>query len=358
MAIIHMDNFSLYGGNTALMTEGIYASANRCSLANDPDGISPGKVLFPAITGGNAPRSTWRFVHPGGAKPKVGAAFRIWMPNLPNADGLVAFVQLRDAANTIIMTLEPNADGSIEIYSYNDNASAYLYRKRTELPVFTAKGWYHFEIKYEITGAGLAKVEVRVEGFPVLTEENVPVRAVQPAMFAGGFYDNTVFADFFLKDLVIWDGTGTDNTDFVGTVLIHTLEPIDDVALNWTPTPAGPGYSILDNVPPDAGQYLDAAYPPPEAYVATMSDLPPDITSIKALMTVVRAAKTDGGDASLQTSIISSPDDAPAVFAGADRPITVAQTYWRDVSERDPKTNAPWTPGAVDDINVSIDRTV
>lgn len=361
--IVHADNFSIYGSNIGLLTQGVYASANRCSLADDPDGLSPGKVLFPAITGGNAPRSTWRFVHPGGSQPIVGTAFRIWMPNLPNADGLIAFVQLRDASNTLIMTLEPNADGSIEIYSYNDNSTGYLFRKRTPIPAFTAKGWYHFEMKYEITGAGLARVEVRIEGITVIEEEDVPVRGVQPAMFSGGFYDNTAFVDFYLKDLVIWDGQGTRNNDFLGSVLVTNLKVDSDVSLNWTPSTGTDGYTILDNTPPNDAQYLSAPYSVeapnfPEAYEGTLSSLPIETTSVKGVITYVRAAKSDGGDGSLQVSLVSNPEEgAPVEVDGADRPITVAQTYWRDIFEIDPATSSAWTPASVNDANIKINRT-
>ena len=358
MSIIHMDNFSLYGGNTAFMVEGIYASANRCTLRDDPDGISPGKVLRPSETGGNAPRQTWRYNNQNGAQARCGVAMRVWMDVVPSINDPYAFIQLRDQNNEIIAVVNPNADGSVTFATYESNFVDVIYSQRTEVPVLGAGGWYHMELLYDHVGATTANFELRIEGVTVLEGEGIGCRAANTAIFSGGYYATTDFFYFQIKDLVIWDGTGTDNTDFVGSVLVHTLKPIEDVALNWAPTPAGPGYSILDNVPPDAGQYLDAAYPPPEAYVAETSKLPPDITSVKALMTFVRAAKSDGGDASLQVSIISDPENAPATDAGADRPITVAQTYWRDVSERDPKTNAPWTPAAVDKINIAMDRTV
>jgi hypothetical protein len=140
-------------------------------------------------------------------------------------------------------------------------------------------------------------------------------------------------------------------------VLVKDLIPTADVNTNWNTT--GPNrFSILDNRPPNDAAFITAINPPPAAYVAELSNLPADVTSIRGLMTFVRAAKTDGGDGSLQIGLISDPLGVPATALGANRPITVAQTYWRDVFEQDPKTLAPWTPAAVDLVRLQINRTL
>jgi hypothetical protein len=70
-------------------------------------------------------------------------------------------------------------------------------------------------------------------------------------------------------------------------------------------------------------------------------------------MTIVRAAKTDGGDGSLQVSVVSSGTAGD----GTNRPITVAQTYWTDVHDLDPHTSAAWTPTTVNAAQLKINRT-
>ncbi len=70
-------------------------------------------------------------------------------------------------------------------------------------------------------------------------------------------------------------------------------------------------------------------------------------------MTVVRAGKFDGGDGTLQNGLIS----AATPVNGSDRPITVSQTYWRDIFEEDPATVAPWLPAAVNLVQMQINRT-
>lgn len=90
---------------------------------------------------------------------------------------------------------------------------------------------------------------------------------------------------------------------------------------------------------------VDVTYP--AAFEVALEPLPDDVTSIRAVIPIVRAAKIDGGDGNIQSSFgISTPsyDDGP------DTPITTAFTFWGNptqpfVSELNPLTAAPWTPG-------------
>ena len=198
-------------------------------------------------------------------------------------------------------------------------------------------------------------LEVRVEGIPVieltgLNLGSLPVAQVTPYTGESGSAERT----YMIKDYVVWDDTGSINNDFLGSVLVYNLSPTSDVALNWTPSTGSTGYEILDNIPPVDSDYISAGDPPPSPYVAGLSDLPLDVTSVRALQTMVRAAKSDGGDGSLQVSLISNGTTGN----GADRPITVAQTYWIDIFETDPDTTGAWTVSAVNAVDLQIDRTL
>jgi hypothetical protein len=359
MAIVHADNFSIYGTTYALMLNGIYAQvvtttpSGQQPLRNDPDGVSGGKVFIPGYGAGSG---FARFVLPT-LDNTVGACFRIWMSSLPTkttgAGRAAPSFWFQDAAIGTLFRLYVTETGRIRV----EGIGAQSYE--TVNPVLTANGWYHIEFK-AFMDATVGSLEVRVEGQTVLLQENIntgafPAYQVSIGTEASGAGINA-FAYF--KDLVVWNGAGTQNNDFLGSVIVHNLTPTSDIALNWTPSTGTDGYSILDNIPPNDGQYIFAEDSPlPDGYVATLSDLPPEVTSIKALITYVRAAKSDGGDGSLQTGLISDPDGTPATALGLDRPITVAQTYWRDIFEVDPATTAPWLPDAVNDVQLQIDRT-
>jgi hypothetical protein len=221
----------------------------------------------------------------------------------------------------------------------------------TTSPVITANGWYHLEA---ILDVDTDTFELRVEGIPVLTANSLAIVNTIAQVAIGTRTTGTgAGRSYYVKDFVVYDGAGSYNNDFIGSVIVYNLTPTSDVQLNWTPSVGSNGYSILDNIPPVDTTFITAPNPPPAPYICTLSDLPPDVTSVKALMTFVRAAKTDGGDASLQVSLISDSSTGN----GADRPITVAQTYWRDVQEIDPATSSPWLPSAVNAVEMELDRT-
>lgn len=359
MSIVHMDNFSIYGGNLGLMLNGIYAEVGDngglgggIALAADPDGVSPGNVLTLFGTyGGLSNYSRIRYVLPNNVDV-CGMAARFWLNNLPaSEDNKLCLFQFRDVGNGAMISITVDTTGRLRIRRFNFDGSILA---TTTSPVITANAWWHIECKFVIGTVG--SVELRVEGVTVLTfNANYGPDQVSQVAIANDPTSTSFSDQFYVKDWVIWNNLGTYNTNFVGSVLVKTLVPNSDFALNWATTPAGrTGASILDNIPPNDGEYITAGFPSiPAAYQGDLTDLPANISSVKALQTFVRAAKADGGDGSLQVSMISGASTA----AGANRPITTAFTYWRDVFETDPATSLPWLPGAVNSARIKIDRT-
>lgn len=355
MAITYMDNYGAFGTTAAYLLNGLYASLASATLVDDPDGKSPGKVLElvadAGIFGGGHARRVLQAL-----ATTSGQARRIWLNRLPgNAEEAPVPFSFGTAANVEIVTFTVTPSGRIRA-TYNPTSTTL---GETANPVITANGWYHLEAKVEINGAA-GKVELRVEGRPVLVIDGVNLGATPIGMNAIRNYQSSAGtgARIYTKDYITWDGTGPRNNDFTGTRFVTELLTDADVALNWTITGGANAYSILRNSPPTDAQYISAGDPPPGAYVASLTDLPDDVTSIAALMTLTRAAKVDGGDASLQVSLISDPEGVPATTNGADRPITVGQTYWTDIFETDPKTSVQWTPEAVNEVHLKLNRTV
>lgn len=347
MSIEHCDNWSIYGGNVSLLTNGVYAGiGSGGTFQADPDG--GGNLVWAPAT--NFFQNLSYVL--AAAENIVGCAERIWYSSLPgDVDHYAEIITWNDNTNTPIAWVGVNPTGSLTLYT---NYGTYT----TAGPVITANGWWHIEAKMNVSAGTF---EIRVEGTTVLSETGINLGMLPAAIWAWTF--KTVFTSgspqIYYKDLVLWNGSGTQNTDFLGSVIVETLLPTADVSLNWTPTPnTDTGATILATTPPaDSTIYLDAPNPPPAAYEGTFAHLSGDITSVKCLMTMVRAAKVDGGDGSLQVGLISSPASAPATALGANRPITTAQTYWRDVIELDPKTAAAWLPAAVNLAEIQINRT-
>lgn len=106
---------------------------------------------------------------------------------------------------------------------------------------------------------------------------------------------------------------------------------------------------------PTDPSYIEADATPPAAAVFSLTSLPPDVTSIRALLPIFRGQKTDGGDCSVQAGL--SPDNA-AWVNGADEPQTVAFTYYWSPIHTNPVSAAPWTPGEVNNAYVRVNRTL
>jgi hypothetical protein len=352
MAIVHADNFSIYGTSTGLMLNGIYAQTSG-GLSSDPDGVSPGRVYSVSGAGASTTHGL-RYVLNTNAT-KLGIAGRWWFPALPTgSNGTPCPFMWRNVANNDIACLTVDSTGRISARQGSYDGSIL---QTTTNPVITANGWYHVEALIDYANQTF---EVRVEGVPVIELDSLTLTGgpFSQIFFGTRSLNTSVLRQFFIKDVVVYDGTGSYNNDFIGSALVTNLTTTADVALNWTPSTGSNGYSILDNIPPNDSQYIFAEDDPlPSPYVADLSQLPDEVTSVKALITFVRAAKSDGGDGSLQVGLISDPDGTPATALGADRPITVAQTYWRDVFEEDPATSAPWLPAAVNDAQLQINRT-
>lgn len=349
MAIEHADSFDIYGTDASFMLDGVYAQVSPGQfggLVDDPDGLSTQRVFF--FTSGVL---RYALQTPTDV---IGVSERVWMPQLPSDPGAEAILcYFADINNVDIAYLKVQTNGAVKFEVVDGSTYS------TNVPVLTAEAWWHIECKIAVDTGGAGTFELRIEGQTVIDEDAIDFTAATIYQIKQGSETSGIGASFrwYLKDYVIWNDLGTDNTDFLGPVRVINLTPnADDDLGGWTPSTGTEGYPILDNNPPLNTEYMigtPAAVDDPMAY--DLTSLPDDITAIKGVLTFVRARKIDGGYGALQTSMIGTGDvESP----GADRPITAGYVYWRDVHERDPGTDAPWTRVAVNASKIKIDRTL
>lgn len=351
MAIQWMDNFGSYGLNKTLMLNGPYAEVYGF-LATDPDpNVISGIPVYNSSGQFSAGQATsMRKVLPATAT-KVGVAWRNWLASLPANGSQSKAIVIADGGNANLVYTYITTTGGIVI---KNAAGAVL--ASTAGPVLVANAWQHIEFKAVIDAAA-GTVEVRVEGVTVLTAAGLntgagPAAQVRVDNYADGGSGGVVG---YVKDFIVWDGSGTTNTDFIGSCSVVALKPSSDVSLNWTPSSGATGWNLLNESPPDDDTgYIQAPTPAPAAAVFGLTDLPADVTSVKGLMSLVRSKKTDGGDGNIQVSLNS----AASTSAGADRPMTTAYTYWNDLFPLDPATAAAWLPSAVNAANLKLNRTL
>lgn len=349
MAIEHADSFDIYGTDNTLLTDGVYANATfgfGGGLVTDPDGLSTQRCLF--FNGGEL---RYPLLTPVSV---LGNCRRVWCPALPSAsDAEPILFSWKDIDNILIASVKVQTNGALKFEV--EGGGTYS----TNVPVITAEAWWHIECRLEVSTGGTGTFELRVEGNTVIDEDTLDFNrdTVYQCCMGTEVSGSGAVGQNYVKDYVIWNELGTDNVDFLGPVRVMNLTPNADVSLGaWDPSTGSEGYPILDNNPPLNTQYMIGA---PDAVDDPMSynltNLPDDITAVKAVLTFVRARKIDGGYGSLQTSMIGT---AAAESPGADRPITAGYVYWRDVHERDPGTDAPWTRVAVNASQIKIDRTL
>lgn len=350
------DNFSFYGSGVAgaaNMMDGLpYASISNSSstqLPTDPDGVSSGRVLSITATNNNSNLLDSRMAVPTPVKA-LGVGARFYRTSLPPSNGLrPVLIGYRTIANARMYDLIVEPNGSLSVYDSGSNLIA-----TTTIPIFTTNTWQHIEF---FVDSETGDIEVRREGIPVLTAtESVPQNVLVGIIGwtnRQNLNSNTGLG-LYMKGLVVWDTTGTYNNDFMGTVhVVGCPVATDDSNAGWIPSTGSYVAEVVDEDVPNDTDYASAAAAAAVVEM-TMADVPNDTTSVRGVITVFRGLKTDGGDANVQVSLKS----VAAYDAGTNHAITPTATYWWDVSEEDPNTASPWTPGTFNDALMKIERTV
>lgn len=368
MAIIWADfpsgQHGLYGSDNSFMLNGIWAdffndtgSGGQMALTSDPDPniASAGYVLV--VEGGDfaGPTGNYaRIVNPAGAQTTSGMGFRLWPSGLPSSASEAGGAKwwFATSSNVVVAYCLVMPDGSIAAY----NSSNTLLGQSE--PCVTANAYTHIETKV-LRDASAGTLEVRVNGVAKLELDTLALGANDIGMVRIGADSNVNSGGSdkvnYYKDFVYWDGTGSEGNDFQGSVAVRDLYTDADISLNWTPSTGSTGWDLIDEIPPVDTDYIQAGDPAPDPAKFSVTNLPDDVTSVRALLPIVRAVKTDGGDCNIQVGI--TPNDTNW-DDGADRPITTAYTYWWDVSHLSPATAAPWTPAEVNAAYVRADRTL
>ena len=336
MAIQWADNFDNYGTDETNMLDGIYAqisnesgtTAADISLQADPDPLESGKAIYLADEG-----ATLRFVYPGGGLTTVGVAFRMWMDALPGGADVAPVISFRDTANVSQCQLWVNSDGSVTAYTGGGkttlggatptgNGAQGTLIGSTSGPVLTANSWNHIEIKVNIHDS-TGTIEMRVNGVTKLNLSNVDTKntsnttttqvVIATSIDNGGFYS---VMEWYLKDLIIWDTTGSQNNDFLGSCHVYTLTPDGDDTFPWTPSTAlADGYTLIDESDPDDADYISSDY---VTNLALQSETIDNATWTKTGVTVTTNVSNDGDGAATLDRITedgaSSDHDASQAY--------------------------------------------
>lgn len=166
--------------------------------------------------------------------------------------------------------------------------------------------------------------------------------------------------------------TGVAGTDYSTGLTAHatvtprgltatqmTVVPTDGTTTSMTFSETSSGLSWASSntlaYGPTDTSFISADDTLPAAAEMTLSALPEDTTTVRGLISIVRAMNSDGGDGNLQVSLTPNGTD---YAAGLDRVLTTAATFYKDVSVTSPATATAWTPAEVNNLRIKFNRTV
>lgn len=348
MSIQFMDNFQFYGTSTTNMLDGLPWSEITGSLTTDPDPNASGNVLRVTSSSNNSNTTDTRLALPSVTR-KVGNGFRFYMNTLPSSSGTrPVILGYRDLSNSKIYDWIIETNGSLSLY----NGSGTLIATTTN-PVMAPKSWFHYEFYIDLTAG---TYEARIEGVTVLSGTGL---TLLQNIYGLGYSSrqnltNNTNALNYMKDFVIWDASGSNNNTFLGPVAVFLLKVNGDVSSGWARSSGTTDFELLDETSPNDADYIYAGTPPPAPSIMTFEDLGPEIVGVRGLQMMARARKSDGGDATMQLSLLSNGFED----LGGTKAVTTGFKYWYDISELDPNTGALWDPIAVNEATIKVNRTV
>lgn len=348
----------LYNYDKTKMLDGIWAENDNCALVDDldPNIGSSGRCVQILNFGAGGATGIIRKVLTGG-RTTVGMSARIWLPSLPTSANRcpIPFLFL-DGANVGLCGVGINTTGGIFIYKISSGVTQAV----TAGPVITAGAWTHISVKVTFGAGSTASFSIEREGIPILSGTGLDLGGAGPCAQVSHYNRADglgFFTPMYMKDSFIWDGLGTVNNDHPGPVTVYR-EPVNaDISSGWSRTSGTSDYGLLNESPPVDAGYISAGFSPiPAPSIMGLTDLPPDVVSVRAVFLVGRQRKSDGGDCQTQMSI--SPNAFVNAYNGANRAITTAFTYQFDVSELSPVTGVAWTPVEFNSAQIKINRTV
>jgi len=362
MSVIWADNFQAYGDDEEALTAGIYAEVDGTTwitLVNDPDPLAAAGSRCIRYSGSNVNTSNKlvRFAFPAGPTATMGASLRIYCPALPTSDDKAFEIfSWRNISNSVLLVLEILTTGALRIR--HEEGGTIL--GTSVIPVITADNWVHVETKTLFSNT-VGTTEVRVNGLEVsgltLTDVDTIRTGIDVAAQVAFVQRARVTSErqvYFIRDFILWNTSGSQNNDFMGTLSIVNLYPDADTDFTWTASSGSTGWNLIDEVGPNDTDFISAATPPPDPSVFTLTNLPADIVGVRALIPVNRTRKSDGGDGNVQVGLRSGVD----TDQGANTPVTTAFAYRWDVSELSPDTGVAYTPLEVNSVEYVINRTL
>jgi hypothetical protein len=354
MSIQWADNFGSYGTGSpsaTLMANGLpYTQLDGGGVVADP--LVSGGVCWNISSGDGLGYQRSIVPTPVNA---LGIALR-WNSS---GGGLRTPFGWTDNSSQGLYSLNVEINGAISIYQngYNFGQNLGTRVATTTIPVITYNSWWHIEAMLDYA---LGNITVYVEGVRVLTYSftAAPSTLIYNMVYSVTSYGSAYGGSAYIKDFVMYDKSGTVNNTVgsIGPCTVYRLALDSDVSNGWSITGGTTVNGTIGGEPPaDSTSYITAGVSPiPAPAVCGISHLPSNIVGVRGIVSLQRVAKSDGGDAEYQVDIVSGS----STHTGTAHTLSTSFNYQYDVVELDPATGDLWSPIAVNNLNIEINRTV
>jgi hypothetical protein len=264
----------------------------------------------------------------------MGAA---WKYHINSGNGVGVMLYCRDSATGNQFSINLTLDRHLTLVRVTDGAVL-----ATSSNTLDPDTWYFLEIKASIGAAG--SVEVRVNKQPVLTYAGNTQSTPAAGMTAFVLRCPSTGTWSLWDDFYVCADQGTTGNDYLGDVHVYTVYPAQDARADFTPSVAGPGFSMVsDPVPDDDTTYLASGTP---GHVSSFGVPAPASGNhlIHGAQVNEQARKDEA--ASRQIATLCKPAGT-SDQVGSTVSLTTSWGNYLTLYPVNPATGDPWTPAEI-----------
>lgn len=333
MALLFMDGFGHYGTShlTQKWTIADTSGVNTQVTSGIGNGGGNGFSMSVALIEGNNNLS--RAIP---ARESLIAGFAVRFHGaIAGTTPLFPFARFRSSSVTQL-SLRANTDRTISVMRGNSSGTVL----GTSEYVFDTE--YHY-VEFKATFHGsTGSYTLRVDGQTIQSGSNVNTQNVSGVTTADEFIFSNLKAGsgYYVDDVYICDTLGATNNDFLGEVKVRVVRPTaDGHYTQWAPSSGSDRFSLVNGINPDGDATYVSAETPGNKVSFQMDSLPPETGTILGVQALGSVRKIEAGPRTTRPFVRVGGSD----HNGSAQPVGLDYFYRRQVWDRHPGSNSPWT---------------
>lgn len=292
------------------------------------------------LIGGNLLKHTFA---PSEAHATYGVHFGLWREGSINTSTYI--ILYGDAGATTHLTLVINPNGSGEIRRGTQSGTVLASFAAGSFP---SDMWNGYELKALLSDT-VGTFEIRKDGNPTpiiaaITAQDTKNAGTNVTFDAIGFVGTgTGSVESWFDDIVVWNGAGSINNDFIGDTEVVTLFPNGDGAtINGTPSTGTSHYVLVNEVAPNTTNY-NTLVADGDLELYDFDNLTNTGGIIRAVQSLPFSAKVGSDAAFLQDTLRISGSN----YSAGSIAQSTSFAYYPRIREVSPATSAAFTAAII-----------